>query len=78
MISLARALRFSSGLRFIMSLPVLMVGLIVPAPTNEATLTTSGSRITIFPAIARCRPTMAENEMFWAASVTPVIRPVSC
>ena len=46
----------------------------VPAPTKDATLTTSGSRRTI-SAMARWRSTIALNEMDCAASVTPMIKP---
>ena len=56
---------------------ILTVAFTVPAPTKEATLTTSGSRCTI-SATARWRATICLNEMDCAESVTPTIRPVSC
>ena len=77
MTALASAFRSSRGFSAMNNLPVFTVALIVPAPTTEVTLTTSGSRSTISE-IVRWRSSIARNEIDCAASVTPTINPVSC
>ena len=77
MICVAFSARLSRGFSAMSRRPVFTVALIVPEPTTEVTLATSGSRCTISE-ITRWRSFIALNEMDCAESVTPTISPVSC
>ena len=77
MMSCALDLRCSRGLSAMERRPLLVVALVPSEPMNDATLSTSGSWSTT-SATARCRSIILANEMSGAASVTPVIWPVSC
>ncbi len=77
MISSAEELRWSRGFSAMVRLPVLVVAFTVPVPTKLATPATSGSRRTM-SATSRWRSAIALTEMEGAASVTPMMTPVSC
>ena len=69
--------RWLIGFSAMVSRPVLGVALIVPAPTNDTTPVTAGSRSTIC-AIWVCSATSRGMEALCAASVTAISTPVSC
>ena len=69
--------RWLIGFSAMVSRPVLGVALIVPAPTNDTTPVTAGSRSTIC-ATCVCSAIRRGIEMLCAASVTATSTPVSC
>ena len=76
-ITTATGSRWRIGFRAMVSRPVLGVALIVPAPTNETTPVTAGSRSTI-SATCVCSDTSRGIDTLCAASVTAITTPVSC
>ena len=66
-----------TGFSAMVSRPVLGVALIVPAPTNDTTPVTAGSRSTICASCV-CNSTRRGIEALCAASVTAISTPVSC
>ena len=57
--------------------PLLIVEVEPPAPIAIAIVATAGSLATMAPS-ASCLRIMSANEMSWAASEVPVMKPVSC
>ena len=76
-ITTAAESRWRTGFSAIDSRPVLGVALIVPAPTNETTPVTAGSRRTI-SATCVCSVARRGIDTLCPASVTAMISPVSC
>ena len=76
-ITTATGSRWPIGFSAMVSRPVLGVALIVPAPTNDTTPVTAGSRSTI-SATCVCKSISRGIETLCAASVTATSTPVSC
>ena len=76
-ITTATGSRWPIGFSAMVSRPVLGVALIVPAPTNDTTPVTAGSRSTIC-ATSVCSATSGGIDALCAASVTATSTPVSC
>ena len=78
MISSASASARSRGFSVIERRPLFVVGLVPSAPMNEATLATSGSCADHVGDGARWSSIIRGNDTSGGASVTPMMRPVSC